>query len=412
MLDIETAYNNFIEKYKDYPKQLASTIANERDTYATTQEDKNYNLGTMQKDEDIGLSANIVVVNANKFKSAYSNYKKQYPLMPETETQARVVFDFLKENGSNFSYDENKNDILFGDVTRKHFYAEVIYKNALSNTSFFDRHIGNMQILCLEPKSENAMPRGMNDLPQETVDSFFKIPSSERFEILHKRGLYHESIHMAMGTTDERKCDTFALLKIMKEHSKHAKTVFDIYNMQRSKIGYTIDTLHGKEPSSPAYERAIKSGVMTYMMPNTYKKLEEYALNPDTIPDTDSDLLKLTCSLTREVEFTKEQLNDFTKLVTRKNVYAEDLGKNQIVQRCMQQGGFNDINSYVKSDGRLKSFIDMQEKNNSKENKKKIAILKTRLNNSDTKIPYKQTQDISKIDLSTLRMYQNKKLND
>lgn len=408
-MSTETAYNDFIEKYKDYPKQLASIVASECCSYAVSQEDGKYNLGTMQKDGDIDLSNNIVIANANKFKSARDEYKNHYPLMSDDEAQARVVFDFLRENGSNFYYDRDKDDILFGDVKRKHFYSKAIYKNALSNTNFFDRYIGNMQILCLEPKSVDGLPRAINGLPQETIDKFKNIPSSERFEILHKRGLYHESVHMAMGTTDERKCDTFALLKIMQEHPKHAKNIFDIYNMQRSKIGYTISTMHGFEKDSTAYKRAIKDGTMTYMMPNTYKKLEEYALNPGKIPNNDSDLLKLTCSLTAEVEFSKEHLAEFAELMTKKNITTTDLSNNNVVQICMQQGGFNAINAYINSDKRLKDFVDKQQKEKkSKDIALKFANLKKKIQDNRTKAPYKP-QDISKVDLSTLRYIQAKK---
>lgn len=412
-MSTETAYNDFIEKYKDYPKQLASIVASECSSYAVSLEDAKYNLGSMQKDNDIGLSNNIVIViaNANKFKSAHDEYKNHYPQMSDDEAQARVVFDFLQENGSNFYYDRDKDDILFGDVKRKHFYSQAVYQNAISNTNFFDRHIGNMQLLCIEPKSVDSLPRAISGLPQETIDKFKNIPPSERFEILHKRGLYHESVHMAMGTTDERKCDAFALLKIMQEHPKYAKNIFDIYNMQRSKISYTIRTMHGLEKDSTAYKRAIKGGAMTYMMPNTYKKLEEYALSPDKIPNNDSGLLKLTCSLTAEVEFSKEHLDEFAELMAKENITTTDLGSNNIVQICMQQGGFHDINAYINSDERLRDFVEKQQKEKkSKDIALKIATLRNKIHSNDTNVPDKP-QDLSKVDLGTLRYIQTKKQN-
>lgn len=405
----ETEYDDFLERYKNYPKQLASLVASERNEHAITDEAGKYNLGTMQKDEDIGLSNNIIIANANKFKSARDEYNNHYPQMSNDEAQSRVVFDFLHENGSSFSYDKDKDDILFGDVKRKHFYSGAIYENAIYNTSFFDRHIGNMQILCLEPKSVDGLPRATSGLPKKTIDKFNNIPSSERFEILHKRGLYHESVHVAMGTADERKCDTFALLKVMQEHPKHAKTIFDVYNMQRSKIGYTICTLHRVEEDSPSYKRIIKGGAMTYMMPNTYKRLEEYALNPEKIPDNDSDLLKLTCSLTKEVEFTKEQLGEFAKLMAKEKITAEDLGSNKIVQICMQQGSFKDVNSYIDSDNRLKSFIESNKMKKSKDIEMRIASLRKRISNSDIKPLHKPTQDLSKIDFGILKYIQSMK---
>src|SRR5574344_1710363 len=248
----EEIYDNFIESYKNYPKELVSVIADQRALLPTNIEDENYNLGTMQKDTDIGLSSNIAVINAHSFEQAFEYYRKNYHDMPDAEIKAKVVFDFLKQHGANFSYEQNKDDFLFKgdngkDITRENFYANVIYKQALLNTNFFDRNIGNMQILCLEPKSVTATPRNIDGLSKECLDRFMSIPDAEKLEILYKRGLYHESLHVAMGTADERKCDAFALLKIMKEHSEHAKTVFDIYNIQRSKMGFTTTTLHGKQ---------------------------------------------------------------------------------------------------------------------------------------------------------------------
>ena len=158
-----------------------------------------------------------------------------------------------------------------------------------------------------------------------------------------------------MGTTDERKCDAFALLKIMQEYPQHAKTIFDIYNIQRSKMGYTVVELHGKDDASK--QRAIKSGAMTYLMPNTYKKLEQYALNPQLIPENDLEILKLSCQLTAEPDFSKAQLSAYADLMKKDNITPQDLANNEIVQSCMRQGGFDNINKYIASDKKLQGVI-------------------------------------------------------
>ena len=274
------AYDDFMAKYQDYPRELFSLTESLRNSLPVNLEDENYNLGTMQKDDDIGLSSNIAVINAHSFEKSFNDYIQNYPQMPETEAKARVVFDFLNNHGvDNFSYERNKDDFLFkddngNDVTRENFYANTVYKNALTNTNFFDRNVGNIQILCLEPKSVADAPRNVTGLSQEKIDKFMNIPDEERLQILYKRGMYHESIHMAMGTADERKCDAFALLKTMKEHPQHAEAIFDVYNIQRSKMGYTAKTMRKKDGLQK--QRAVKGGAMTYLMPNTYKKLEKY----------------------------------------------------------------------------------------------------------------------------------------
>ena len=116
-------YDNFISTHKDYPQQLAELIAREKTALPPNGEAWNYNLGTMEKDADIGLSANIVVANAHEFQKAFTRYKTENPQMDDIEARARVVFDFLQQNNSSFSYDKNKNDILFGNVTRETFYG-------------------------------------------------------------------------------------------------------------------------------------------------------------------------------------------------------------------------------------------------------------------------------------------------
>ena len=96
-------YDNFISTHKDYPQQLAELIAREKAALPPNGEVWNYNLGTMEKDADIGLSANIVVANAHEFQTAFTRYKTENPQMDDIEARARVVFDFLQQNNSSFS---------------------------------------------------------------------------------------------------------------------------------------------------------------------------------------------------------------------------------------------------------------------------------------------------------------------
>lgn len=405
-------YDNFISTHKDYPQQLAELIAREKTALPPNGEAWNYNLDTMEKDADIGLSANIVVANAHEFQKAFTRYKTENPQMDDIEARARVVFDFLQQNNSSFSYDKNKNDILFGDVTRETFYGapkQSVFTNATANTNFFDRHIGNIQMICMEPKQANGLPRNVDGLSPEKTARYFAIPPEERLSILYERGFYHEAIHAAMGTTDERKCDVFAMLKVMKEHPDHAQAIFDVYNMQRAKSGYTVKEMHDAQKEGTAkYQRKIKTGAMTYLMPNTYRKLEEYAKHPDRIPQTDSDILKLTCAMTAEPEFSRQQLNSFTNLISQKNITAKDLADNEIIQSCMQQGGFTDINAYIKSDKTLSAFIEKQKY---EKNMQKIADLRQKPSLPKVTPPLapKQEKVSQNANLSILKTMQNNK---
>ena len=376
-MDSEQIYDEFIKQYQAYPNHLASVVQglSERGAFPENIEDENYNLGTMGKSS----SSNIVVMNALSFRQSFDDYKQQNPQMSETEAKARVVFDFLKQNGvDGLSYEKDKDEVVFDydkntHVTRAQFYATTVYEDALINTNYFDKHVGNAQLISVKQ-------RGMTELSRICADGFSEIPKEEQLEILYKRGLYHESVHTALGTTDERKCDAFALLKIMKEHPKYAQVVFDIYNHQRSTIGYTLSRLYGK--TGVSRQQDIQGGTMTYMMPNTYRKLKQYAQNPELIPQTDAEILKLSCELTREPEFSKEQLSEFSKLMRKEKITSQDLTKNEIVQSCMRQGGFDSIDKYIASDKRLSAYFGVKSPQIPSQSQQKEAVFPPKIPNS------------------------------
>ena len=348
-------YNKFMNEYKNFAGDFAKTIAKIRETLPVNEESVYYNLGTMQSNDGTEINSNIILANGYKFKSEFEQYKRNNPKMTENEARARVVFKFLQKNGEQLDYQKNKDDILFANMTREQFYAQYIYGDALSNTNYYAGHLGNTRIISIETK-ETPTPRNLEGISEEVLTSWNGIPENELFLILYKRGLYHESVHLAMETRDERKCDTFALLKIAKEHPKHATKIFDIYNFQRSKIGYTVEHIK-KSMNEGKLAQEIKNGTMTYVMPNTYKKLEQYMRNPSKIPDKDGDIIKLTCELTKEPEFSNEQLNDFITLISDKNLSSEKIAKNEIVKACMKQGEFSDIDDFIKNDKTLKKIF-------------------------------------------------------
>ena len=259
---------------------------------------------------------------------------------------------------TDFSFEKNADDILWeGGPTRKMFYGypkNGIYDEIVGNTNFRDRHIGDMQIITL-PEIKAEMPRGTDELLSNVNAS--GISKEEWNEIMLKRGLYHEAIHAACGTNDERKCDVFALLKIMKEHPKHAKLAFDVYNYARSKIGHTVKEMHSVRNSDSDVQRKIKGGAMTYMMPETYEKLKEYALDPSKIPSSDKEILKLTWEITERPDFSKEQVQEFHNVVCQDKVSKKALSECSIVQACMKQGGFNSVDEYIQSDKALSEFM-------------------------------------------------------
>lgn len=107
-MDSIRIYDDFIERHKDFPSYLARLISSERGNLPPSRETAAYNLGTMQKDADIAFSDNIAVANAHRFQTEFNRYKTENPQMGDTEARARIIFDFLQQNHSPFSYDKNK----------------------------------------------------------------------------------------------------------------------------------------------------------------------------------------------------------------------------------------------------------------------------------------------------------------
>ena len=350
-------YTSFIYKNKDFARSLYELYASCKEEFLQNAESYLYNLGTMDRDADNPVNGNIVLANARAFKTALMRYKASNPQMDEVEARARVVFDFLQDNGQNLSYENNAKDILFGDISRAQFYGDgpqSVFGEIIGNTNFKDRHVGDMQIICL-PEINSDMPRGADELKGRVLNS--GISSDVWKEIMLKRGLYHESVHAAMGTTDERKCDAFALLKIMREHPEHARLAFDVYNHCRSKIGFTVAAFHDSRNDEASMKRKIKNGTMTYVMPETYKKLEYYANNPIDIPRDDKVLMTIAYKITEKPDFSNEALHEFYNVVCRESVSKVDLAGLEVVQACMRQGGFANIDEYIMSDKSLLAFM-------------------------------------------------------
>ena len=351
-------YNEFIAKYKDFGKDLYDVHQSCRSVLAVSSEDELYNLGVNERDPDNPVRRNIVLANACRFRADLMIYKAKNPGMDEVEAKARVVLDFLQKNGQDFSYEQNADDLLWEKgPTRKEFYGSPkygVFDEIVGNTNFRDRHVGNMQIIAL-PEVKDGMPRGTDEMRSKVEAS--GISAEEWNEIMLKRGLYHEAIHAACGTNDERKCDTFALLKVMKEHPKHAKLIFDVYNCARSKMGHTVNNLNAVRDNEGSKKRLIKGGAMTYMMPETYDKLKEYALDPSKIPSSDKDIMKLTWQITEKPDFTKEQLQEFHNVVCQDKISMQAFSECAIVKACMKQGGFSSVDEYIQSDKTLSKFM-------------------------------------------------------
>lgn len=399
-------YNDFINKYSDYAKNLYNEVSDIRDSLPKTEEHPLYNLGTMERDSDLDISPNIYLVNANEFKERLE--KIDDSSLSEDDKKAKVVFDYISEKGANLSFENNSNDVLFKindmDIKRKDFYSSVIYNHATSNTNYFARHIGDMQIITL-PDNGTKIPRSAHGLPKETMDKIantHKENPSLLPEMFLKRGLYHEATHVVMGTNDERKCDTFAMLKIMKEHPKEAELICDIYSFARSKTFYTIDNMHASRADEDIQGRKIVNGAMTYLMPNTYEKLKEIAKNPSVLDEckTDADLMKKTYELTKDHEFPAKELEEFSSIMRQETISKKDLESSKIMQKCVAQSGTKDFDEYLEINSGLKQFLE-KENVKSRLNRIKNYVSNKKGNNDLPPAPYKSNQ--SNIDISSIK---------
>lgn len=357
---INMDYDAFCEKYQYFAKDLCVLGKEIVSELKIPEEHPFYNAGTMARAKEASFSSNIVLANAREFKRAYVNLP---PEMGTDEKKARVVFGFLQQNGVSLSYEQNSNDVLFvnpdngKDVFRADFYAGMVFGNAVENTNYISRYIGDMQIITLPEQKPGQMPKNTKGLSAEVLEKLGRISEEERQEMFLKRGLYHESMHVALGTDDERKCDVFALLKVMKEHPEHAQEVFEVYNMQRSKIGHTVEAMSVSRKDAKVAADNVKIGTMTYLMPRTYATLRQYAEQPEKIPDTDRGILKLTYEMTSNPEFSHQELGAFLAAVSKDKISRKELSETAVVQACMTQGGFKDFGAYVASDKTLDGFL-------------------------------------------------------
>lgn len=361
-IQAENLYSAFIDEQQKEIAKLQSAFDAVKEQLTPTQENLNYNAGTQKKQ----TSDKIVVADAFKFKQAFDEYKKQNPDMPDEQAKAQVVFDFLEQNGSRYTSGRDGKTVLFTafdeqgnpkDITREVFYSNL-FNQALTNTNVWFQNM-DVKLITLDLKSFNDMPKNTQGLSLEQSTAFKTIPEQERLEIIYERGLYHELLHAVANTNDERKCDTYALLKTMQQHPKYKKAIFDVYNVSRSAIGHTIKEMSSTKNDSEWQEK-IKTGLMTYIMPQTYAALKEYAEGHKQIPTDDAEILKLTWQLTQDSGPNSNQLDAFKTLMRKDHLTPMDLEKDAIVQSCMAQGGFKNITQYIENDEKLKKMTALR----------------------------------------------------
>lgn len=137
-----------------------------------------------------------------------------------------------------------------------------------------------------------------------------------------------------------------------------------MYNFARSKSEYAIKNIQKAMNNDPdhSFEREIKRGTMTYLMPETYRQMERYAKNPELLQGkSDADLLRLTFEITGRPDFTHEQLTSFMDMCSQSRIQSSDLRKNEVACALIKQNGAENISQYLQYDTALKSLLIKQQ---------------------------------------------------
>ena len=169
------------------------------------------------------------------------------------------------------------------------------------------------------------------------------ISSNEQLRILYGYDFYRALMQAVSGTKDKRKCEAYALLKVMQELPQHAKNIFIAFNQYRSMVWHIKERMYNATDSE--WKKEIADGTMTALMPKTYKQLQRYAQDPSAIPNTELQICKLVNEITKKPDFPEFHLSEFRWLLQSNggwndHITYRQLAKSNVVKDLMRQGGF------------------------------------------------------------------------
>ena len=197
----------------------------------------------------------------------------------------------------------------------------------------------DVRILSINVKNKS----NCNNFLQKYNPDTTQISQDEQLQILYGYDFYGALMQAVSGTKDKRKCEAYALLKVMQEHPQHAQDIFIALNRYRSMVWHIIQNM--KSIDDELWAQKIADGTMTALMPKTYKQLQPYAENPASIPEEEIQICRLVNSITENPDFSEKDLFDFRQLLQSNGgscgcITNKLLAKSNVAKALMRQGGF------------------------------------------------------------------------
>lgn len=308
---IHTPHSDFVFENKDLPERLAS-----------------YGI-----EIDVPLTEvyrPIVFANAEELSRDFYRKKAEREIegdfQKESSLKAEVFKEYMYDHGlvkENSVFDAllkgKEQDGKAGKVSAEKMeeFLSFRFDQALVNTDCMRKlfGIGEAQMIFSENKELNpeksyqiAFTGLSEEKKEQLTNSGIDIPL-----MLKQRGFYHETMH-CLGTSDERKCDVFAMLKLLAEYQN--PVIYEVFaNSRLNGMMYPLAAVHED------FERREKDGFTSYLMTNTLKKMKELAYNPDALKQLrgldDKALIEKTLQMVDKNEHSDKSWRTFREQISR-----------------------------------------------------------------------------------------------
>lgn len=340
MFELDTPQTRYCKIHEDYARQLAAL--------------------KIQVDAPVGeVSENIVLVNPEELEYDYYLARAEAEFKTakiDGETDKKLRADvFRRYLYKHNLVDENLDTVLKHGTKnvppeKVSDYLSFKFGSALTNTDCMRKvfGIGEGQMIFSENKELQAgYGSGMaflgfpEDKRKALLNSGIDIPL-----LLKDRGRIHETMH-CLGTGDERKCDTFALLKLLQKHQN--PIVYELFaNARVNGMLLAVNKLHQD------FER--EQGWGSYIMINTLAKVKDIAYDSQQLAALrhmgDRELIDMTLRLTddgrsagdknKHIDFPNAEWAEFGRQISggkNKDLSAEQLKGCRLFQKIMKFAG-------------------------------------------------------------------------
>lgn len=280
--------------------------------------------------------------------AAINRYFETHGIQADFRQSYEQFAEKINPDFKNFLYQE------YDDFKRAPADIPEAEKDLLLYTVFtsnkFDRmqetdftRVGDYQIVHVDKKEQNPQKiyeKSLKPLPKELAEELTErhnIP-----EILKEFGLYHEINH-CMGTDNEKKCDTFATLKLLQKYRDPALTEMFAAGRTNSMIDIT-KTIH-KELNSP---NKSDWDNFSYIMPRTLNYLKDNAeeLIKATEGKSDLELVQMASEIGEKTAYSQEERKSFEQALTGE-LSIENLAKETVIADIARIAGSPSPEAFV-----------------------------------------------------------------